>query len=168
MEYNEGLTQKIFFYFKYYGQEGLMKGIWFILYNAAFDLGEMVATAYDKKLKNFRQLLFIFMELEDILDKKKDWLARMGVRKSQLILAAYLYSKNERELLQIVVDDLKNDSFEMLIKWRDMLLAVKDKKFWEITDRGINFEYIDEEQKKALELFYEEYILPQPELFKQE
>ncbi|PCI27516.1 MAG: hypothetical protein COB67_08390 [SAR324 cluster bacterium] len=165
MDYSPKQAAKIFFYFKYYGEQGLMKGIWFILYNAAFDLGGMVATAYDKKMKNIKDLLFIFMQLEDTVDKKKDWLALMGVRKSQLILAAYLFSKGEETLVRIVVEDLKNESFDNLIKWRDMLLSLKDKKFWEITDRGINFEYIDEEQKKSLELFYKTYILSQPQAF---
>ncbi len=166
MDYDPKLTQKIFFYFQYYGQEGLMKGIWFILYNAAFDLGGLVATAYDKKMVNIKDLLYIFMGLEDKVDKKKDWLALMGVRKSQLILSAYLNSQGEDDLLHLIVEDLKNETYENLIKWRDMLLNVKDKKFWEITDRGINFEYIDEEQKQSLRNFYEKYILSQPEAFK--
>lgn len=158
-EYNPKLSQNIAFYFKYYGEIGLQKGISFVLYNAAFDLGSLVAKAFDKKLPNIREILLIFMELEDNIDKNKDFFALTGVRKSQLILATYLLSQGDTNLLPIIAEDLKNESFDFLIKLRDMLLAVKDRKYWEITDRGYNFEYIDDNQKEYLKLFYDKYIL---------
>ena len=68
----------------------------------------------------------------------------------------------------MVVEDLKNEPLSRLIKWRDMLLSVKDKKFWEVTDRGINFEYIDETQKEFLKVFYDDYILSQKDQFQAE
>ena len=164
-DYNPKLSQKIAFYFKYYGEIGLQKGIGFVLYNAAFDLGSLVAKAYDKKLPNIKEILLTFMELEDNIDKQKDYFALTGVRKSQLILATYLLSKGDTELLPIIAEDLKNESFDFLIKLRDMLLAVKDRKYWEITDRGYNFEYIDDTQKEYLKLFYDKYILSHKEDF---
>ena len=81
-------------------------------------------------------------------------------------MAAYLLSQGDPSLLPIIVEDLKHDTFSFLIQLRDSLLAVKDKKYWEITDRGYNFEYIDEEQKEYLNQFYEEYIISQKEEFK--
>ncbi len=161
------LSRRIAFYFKDYGEIGLIqKGLPFVMYNAAFDLGSMVARAYDKKLENIKEILLIFLELEDKVDKQKDAFAFMGIRKSQLILATYLLSKGDRLLLPIIVEDLKNETLDILVQLRDSLLAVKDKKYWEITDRGYNFEYIDESQKEFLMLFYNQYILSQPEVFK--
>lgn len=164
-DYNPKLSQNIAFYFKYYGEIGLQKGISFVLYNAAFDLGSLVAKAYDKKLPNIKAILLTFMELEDNIDKEKDFFALSGVRKSQLILATYLLSKGDKDLLPIIAEDLKNESFDFLIKLRDMLLDVKDRKYWEITDRGYNFEYIDDTQKEYLKLFYDKYILSHKEDF---
>ena len=160
--------KRILFYFKYYGQEGLQKGLWFVLYNAAFDMGTIISNAHERNVEDIKDLLLIFLQIEDVVDKKKDMLALMGVRKAQLILATYLLSKNETELVKMVVEDLKNEPLSLLIKWRDMLLSVKDKKFWEVTDRGINFEYIDETQKGFLKVFYDDYILSQKEQFKAE
>ena len=34
------------------------------------------------------------------------------------------------------------------------LLAVTDKYFWEIVDRGVNFDYLEPERKQALEQFF--------------
>ena len=166
-DYDVELSKKIIFYFKDYGEIALkQKNLPFVMYNAAFDMGTMVAKAHDKKLSNMKEILLTLMELEDKVDKQKDVFALMGIRKSQLILAAYLLSQGDPSLLPIIVEDLKHDTFSFLIQLRDSLLAVKDKKYWEITDRGYNFEYIDEEQKEYLNQFYEEYIISQKEEFK--
>ena len=166
-DFDPPLSRQIAFYFKDYGEIALQqKGLPFVMYNAAFDLGVMVAKAFDKKLKNIREILLIFLELEDKIDKSKDLFALTGIRKSQLILASYLLSQGDQKLLPMIVEDLKNDPFDFLIQLRDSLLAVKNRKYWEITDRGYNFEYIDEEQKKFLQLFYRQYILSQPAAFK--
>lgn len=167
-DYDIKLSEKILGHFKYYGQFCLGQGLGFVLFTAAFDLGGMVATAYDKKLDNIKDLLLIFMAVEDTVDRYKDNFVYTGIRNAQLILATYLLSQGDDELLPIVVEDLKTETLSQLVKWRDGLLAVKDRKFFEITDRGYTFEYIDENQKTYLKLFYEQYILSQPEVFKQE
>lgn len=167
-DYDSKLSAKILGHFLYYGETCLQMGLGFVLMTAAFDLGGMVATAYDKGVKNIKELLTIFMALEDKVDRKKDMVWYTGVRNAQLILATYLLSKGDKELLPIVVEDLKTETLNQLIKWRDDLLAIEDRKFWEFTDRGYRFEYIDENQKKYLKLFYEKYILSQPDVFRQQ
>jgi hypothetical protein len=165
-DYDPKLSEKILSHFKYYGEICLGQGLGFVMFTAAFDLGGLVATAYNKRLANIRELLLIFLALEDTVDRK-NMFVYTGVRNAQLILATYLLSQGDTELLPIVVEDLKNETLAQLIKWRDGLLAVKDRKFFEITDRGYTFEYIDETQKEFLKLFYQQYILSQPEAFKQ-
>ena len=167
-DYDIKLGEKILIHFKYYGEFCLGQGLGFVLFTAAFDLGGMVAKAYDKKLENIKDLLLIFMAVEDTVDKQKDMFVYTGIRNAQLILATYLLSQGDDSLLPIVVEDLKAETLEQLVKWREGLLAVKDRKFFEITDRGYTFEYIDENQKEYLKLFYDKYILSQPEVFKQE
>lgn len=165
-EYDTKVSAKILGHFLYYGEECLKQGLGFVLMTAAFDLGGMVATAYDKKIKNIKELLLIFMALEDKVDRVRDAFWYTGVRQAQLILVTYLLSKGDKELIPVVVEDLKNETLDQLVKWRDSLLAIEDRKFWEFTDRGYRFEYIDDNQKKFLKLFYEKYILSQPEVFK--
>jgi len=160
--YDEALSQKILFYIKYYGETCLQQGLFFVMYTAAYDLETLVAKAYEKGLANIKDLLTIFLGLEDNVDAKKDLFAFTGVRKAQIILATYLYSRGDRELIYMILDDLRAESVETLVAWRDALLGITNRKFWEITDRGVNMEYIDPEQKKYLARFYEEYILSQP------
>ncbi|MBU2510232.1 DUF2254 domain-containing protein [bacterium] len=165
-DYDTKLSKKILGHFLYYGETCMQQGLGFVLLTAAFDLGGLVASAYDKNVKNIKELLLIFMALEDKVDRKKDMFLYSGVRNAQLILATYLFSKGDTTLIPIVVEDLKSETLNQLKKWRDGLLAIEDRKFWEFTDRGYRFEYIDDVQKKFLKLFYEKYILSQPEMFK--
>lgn len=165
-EYDTKVSAKILGHFLYYGETCFQQGLGFVMMTAAFDLGSMVATAYDKKVKNIKELLLIFMALEDKVDRKKDMVVYSAVRHAQLILVTYLLSKGDEELIPVVVEDLKNETLDQMIKWRDGLLAIEDRKFWEFTDRGYRFEYIDDTQKKFLKLFYEKYVLSQPEVFK--
>ncbi len=165
-DYDDKLSERILGHFLYYGETCMQQGLGFVLLTAAFDLGGLVATAYDKQIKNIKDLLLIFMALEDKVDRNKDMFHYTGVRNAQLILATYLLSKGDETLIPIVVEDLKSESLSQLVKWRDDLLAIADRKFWEVTDRGYRFEYIDDTQKKFLKLFYEKYILSQPEKFK--
>ncbi len=164
-EYDTKLSERILGYFLYYGETCMQQGLGFVLLTAAFDLGGLVASAYDKSVKNIKDLLLIFLALEDKVDRKKDMFLYTGVRNAQLILATYLLSKGDKTLIPIVVEDLKSETLSQLKKWRDGLLAIEDRKFWEFTDRGYRFEYIDDVQKKFLKLFYEKYILSQPEMF---
>ncbi len=165
-DYDVSVAKKILSYFLYYGEQCLQRGMGFVHTTAAFDLGSLIATAYDKKLKNIKDLLLIFMALEDRVDRNKDMFVYTSVRNAQLILATYLLSKGDEILLPIIVEDLKSETLKQLISWRDTLLGITDRRFWEITDRGYTFEYIDETQKKFLKLFYEKYILSQPDVFK--
>jgi len=165
MDYDPKLTAKVLFYFKYYGETCLQQGLWFVMLTAAFDLGGMVGVAHDKQIENIEELLLIFMSLEDNVDAKKDFLAFDAVRKAQLILATYIFSKGETKLLDLVIEDLKSETFEKLLKYRDSLLAVQSKKFWEVTDRGYTFEYMEPDQKEALRQFFEQRIVPQKDVF---
>lgn len=164
--YDLDLAQKVLFYFKYYGQTAQQAGLWFILVTASFDLAALVEKAYERKLKNIDALMDTLLQTDDFLDRSKDILALKSVRKSQLKLAAYLVSRGEKRLVEKIVNDFKEqESFSLLIQLKDELLAVKDKKFWEVTDRGINFEYMDDDQKFFLNEFYESFILPAKDSF---
>lgn len=168
MDYDLEAAAKIFFYFKYYGETCLQQGLWFVMLTASFDLGSLVATAFNKKVDNLKRLLTIFMSLEDNIDASKDFLAFEAIRKAQIILATYIYSQGgDQELTDMVIEDLKTETVEKLIHYRDALLAVKSKKFWEVTDRGYTFEYMEPEQKEWLGKFFEAFILSKKDYFQQ-
>ena len=163
--HREELAHKIIFYFKYYGKTAFDMGIWFIFMVSAYDISSLLTKAFDMKAKNFLNLIGLFFD--DTFANTKHPIAQSGVRKAQLILAAYLFSKNADDIFleKIVTFFSKNETYEVTIGLQEQLLNVKDKKFWEVTDRGINFEYMDEEQKKYLQKFFERYITTNKEKF---
>ena len=63
-------------------------------------------------------------------------------------------------LVQRILDDLKDEPRDRMMAIRNEMMAVKDRKFWEVTDRGVDFFYIDDEQKKYVNQLYTQYIEP--------
>jgi hypothetical protein len=43
---------------------------------------------------------------------------------------------------------------------RNEMMAVRDRKFWEVTDRGVDFFFMDEDQKHYLNEFFTRYLEP--------
>ena len=50
---------------------------------------------------------------------------------------------------------MKLDTTDRLRSIRDELLSIRSKDFWEITDRGTNFDYVDDERKTRLREFFD-------------
>ena len=156
----EELAEKVISYFKYYGKIAYDIGLWFILMVSAYDIGFLLKKAFIKKVKNFAQLLEVFLSFDDVFSNQKHLIARAGVRKAQLIFAAYLFSNQaDPHLMQNIIQVFeKQETYHSITELKDQLLGIKNKKFWEVTDRGINFEYMNEEQKESLKFFFEKYI----------
>jgi hypothetical protein len=55
---------------------------------------------------------------------------------------------------------MKEEPQERMEAIRGEMLAVTDRKFWEITDRGVDFFFMEEEQKEHLNLLYSKYFEP--------
>ena len=50
--------------------------------------------------------------------------------------------------MQRIFQDLKSEPKARMTAIRKEMLAVQNRKFWEVTDRGVDFFYLDDEQKK--------------------
>ena len=49
---------------------------------------------------------------------------------------------------------MKDESPERLRSIRDEMLAIDSKDFWEVIDRGTNFDYVDDARKAKLREFF--------------
>ena len=164
----EDLAEKVIFYFKYYGKIAYDIGLWFILMVSAYDVGFLLKKAFTGKVKNFEKLLKVFLSFDDVFSSQNQPVARAGVRKAQLIFAAYLFShKASPKLIGNMVEVFEEqETYHSITELKNQLLGVKNKKFWEVTDRGINFEYMNEEQKQSLQKFFEKHISVNKKYFK--
>ena len=160
LDVDQKLAERIAFYFKYYGQIAQNYNIPLILITACFDLGYIVEKAYLRKVPNLDILINTFLEVDDTPATQSNEFELRSVRKAQLMFASFLLSKGDREIVVKIFEDMKEEPEERMEAIRTEMLAVTDRKFWEVTDRGVDFFYMDSEQKKFLNLFYEQYFDP--------
>ncbi|MDH4120265.1 MAG: DUF2254 domain-containing protein [Deltaproteobacteria bacterium] len=154
------LSEEIATFLQYYGQESIRGGIPFLMLVAAMDIGTLLENGFRQKTGGLDTLLNNFLAMSSSEDVRKVAFVHKGVRKAQVILAAYLMSTgNHKDALETIHQSLKTEKPEWLTEVRTELLAVNKKKFWEVTDRGgINFEYMEPAMKEWLKTFYKEYL----------
>lgn len=141
-------------YFKYYGLLSFSAKLPFILETVAYDLCSLNELAFDRKSAAARDILRIFLEVDKESEGEVQETSLRGVRKAQVKLAAYYLVKGDEELARVVYRDMAGERAERLASIRDELLNVVSADFWEISDRGRNFDYLDPKRKgKMLEFF---------------
>lgn len=157
---NPPLAEKIAFYFKYYGQTAQAYNIPLILITACFDLSTLLRRAYDRGVPNLQTLLTTFLEADDNPATQSNEFDLRSVRKAQLMFAAYLLSQGDTHYVHQIFVDTRSEPKDRMEQVRKEMMAVKDRKFWEVTDRGVDFFYMDEDQKRYLDQFFTQYLDP--------
>ena len=157
---DDKLVEKIAFYFKYYGQIAQNYQIPLILITASFDLVYLLEKAFLARVPNLENLIRIFLELDDNLQNKANEFELRSVRKAQLMFAGFLLSKGDETLVLRIFEDMKAEPRERMDSIRSEMMAVTDRKFWEVTDRGLDFFYTEDEIKQYINVFYSRYLEP--------
>lgn len=143
----------------YYGQTAHKAGLRFATETAAHDLAVLCERAFEHQSPCHQPLLGFFLAVDKINESPKagkgpEEQALRGVRKAQIRLGTYYLVKGAAAQAERIVADMRGEERERLDSIRAELEHVKDKEFWEITDRGINFDYLDGARKEKLdELF---------------
>jgi len=141
-------------YFRYYGQSAHAMGMGFVTETAAYDLSVLCERAFDSKSEAHADLLKIFLEVDKEAETKAEEKALRGVRKAQIRLATYYLVRGAEAEARTIFEDMRNEDRGRLQSIRLELLAVKSKDFWEVTDRGVNFDFLDAQRKAALGGFF--------------
>ena len=76
------------------------------------------------------------------------------MRKAQAKLATYYLLRGAEARARAIFDDMAHESPERLRSIRDEMLSVTAKDFWEVVDRGTNFDYLDDARKARLREFF--------------
>jgi hypothetical protein len=95
-----------------------------------------------------------FLELDRPLRVRSQESALLGVRKAQVKLAAYYIVHGEDAKARVISKDMQSEPVDRLLAIRHALENVTSKDFWEIIDRGRNFEYMPPAQRAALPTFF--------------
>jgi hypothetical protein len=141
-------------YFKYYAQLAFGMGLAFITETAAYDMCALNESAWSIKESPRSDLLKIFLELDKESETKEQERSLRGVRKAQVKLATFYLVNNDEESARKIFRDMSHEPTERLISIRQELENIESPEFWEIIDRGTNFDYLDPARKQTLQKFF--------------
>ena len=144
-------------HFKYYARLAHGIGLAFVTETAAYDLCALceIASALDATCHD--RLLAVFLEIDKEPETQAEERALRGVRKAQAKLASYYLLHDQSARARRIYDDMAAESPERLRSIRDEMLAITSKDFWEVVDRGTNFDYLSDERKQKLREFFSEF-----------
>ncbi len=155
LPYGEGrYAVEVARYFKYYGGVSFNVKLPFILETAAYDLCALNELAYEQDSPSARELLRIFLQVDRESESEVQETSLRGVRKAQVKLATFYLLKGEEALAREVFEDMLGESPERLASIRNELLAIQSPEFWEISDRGVNFDYLPPKRKRRMLQFF--------------
>jgi hypothetical protein len=143
----------------YYGHVSFDMKLTFVTETVAYDLSALCQAAHDAALPAEDAMLGLFLELDRPLRTSSQESALLGVRKAQVKLAAYFLTQRVEAKARVIADDMANEPRERLLAIRRALEGVTTKDFWEIIDRGRNFEYMPPAQRAELITFFSWFSL---------
>ena len=144
------------FYFKYYAQIAHGMDLAFITETIAYDMASLCERGFESGSSAHDEVLRMLLEVDKEAESQTQETALRGVRKAQAKLASFYLQQGptgEPHARQIFTD-MKDERPERLRSIRDELLGIKSKDFWEVIDRGTNFDYVDAERKAKLGVFF--------------
>jgi hypothetical protein len=140
---------------KYYGHTSFQMNLAFVAETVAYDISTLCALAHELHSTEEDAILHVFLDLDMPTTERAKELGLKGVRKAQVKLAAYYIAAGDLPRAEQIRDDMANEPKERLSAMRQELERVTTKDFWEIIDRGRNFEYMPPEQKQGMRTFFE-------------
>jgi hypothetical protein len=142
-------------FLKYYAHLSFSMKLTFVTETVAYDLATLCEVAHDQGSPAEDKLLDILLEVDQPEHEGSQTDAGLrGVRKAQVKLATYYLLKDAEPLARRIHADMAHERPERLRSIRDELHGVQAKDFWEIIDRGTNFDYLAPERKERLEVFF--------------
>jgi hypothetical protein len=160
----QGVLVEIAGHFKYYARLAHGIGLAFVTETAAYDMCALceMASAHDASCHD--RLLAVFLEIDREPETQAQESALRGVRKAQAKLASYYLLHDQPARARRIYDDMASESPERLRSIRDEMLAITSKDFWEVVDRGTNFDYLSDERKEKLRQFFADFasLAPAP------
>jgi hypothetical protein len=138
----------------YYGHVSYDMKLTFVTETVAYDVSTICQQAHELASDAQDAMLAQFLDLDRPLRSQSQESALLGVRKAQVKLAAYYLLKGEESKARQIASDMSHEPKARLDQIRGSLEGVTTKDFWEIIDRGRNFEYMPPEQRTQMTTFF--------------
>ncbi len=137
----------------YYGRTSYDMQLGFVTETVAYDVGALCELAHHHGGRD-EALLTQFLELDQPLRAKKQEHGLIGIRKAQVKLACYYLMAGAEDRARRIADDMREEPLDRRKAIREQLERVESKDFWEIIDRGRNFEYMPPPQRSQMATFF--------------
>jgi hypothetical protein len=153
----------------YYGRTSYDMQLTFVTETVAYDVSALCEFAHAPSMDLMKsrsgdtkrpgdldsKMLDMFLELDQPLRVKKQEAGLQGIRKAQIKLACYYLAVGAIDRARKIAEDMVGEDRDRLQAARDHLVKIESKEFWEIIDRGRNFEYMPPRQKQQMDKFFE-------------
>jgi hypothetical protein len=142
-------------YFKYYAHISYRMQLPFVTETCAYDACALCELAHELKSPSERRMLETFLEVDQpSRDEEAEETGLRGVRKAQIKLATFYLVKGAEPLARRIFEDMRSERPERLRSIREELLRVASEDFWEVIDRGTNFDYLTPERRREMNTFF--------------
>ena len=148
------LVVEIAHHMHYYGQVSYSAGLPFILETVAYDLCTLNEVAHARGGAALDELLHVFLTVDKEGEGEVHEAGLRGVRKAQIKLATYFLLQGDEPRARRIQLDMANEDRGRLASIQEELARVDSADYWEITDRGANFDYLTPERKQKLAEFF--------------
>ena len=140
-------------YMTYYAHIAYVKQVYFIAEIVAYDISMICETAYQNEVDYQNAIVSLLLEVDEVPDDKAQLETLRGVRKAQVKLATFYLLKGETAKAMMIRQDMADEPPERLNSIREELESVESATFWELEDRGYNFEFLPLERRLKLDQF---------------
>ena len=138
----------------YYGRTSYDMQLGFVTETVAYDVSSVCELAHQLGRAD-DEMLDLFLDLDQPLRARKQELGLQGIRKAQVKLACYYLEAGEPARARRIAHDMREEPLDRLQSIREQLERVESKDFWEIIDRGRNFEYMPPRQRGQMATFFQ-------------
>ena len=148
-------------FIKFYGQLAFTGQLAFLLETAAFDLCMLLEAAHARNANCHDRLLGVFLDVDREPEGDRTQEASLrGVRKAQVRLATCYLRASDEPHARRIWEDMRSEQPERLRSIRAELERVETQEYWEVSDRGINFEWLPPDRRATLARFFGWFDLP--------
>jgi hypothetical protein len=141
-------------YMRTYSNIAFEKGMVFITEVIAHDVAALCAKAFRADTKYHDDLLDTFLRVDDSTETANSDSTLQGVRRAQIKLATTYMIEGAESFARRIQADMRDEPADRMRGIWQQLAALHTPEFWEVNDRGSNFDYLSEDQKRQLPLFF--------------
>ena len=150
-------------FMRYYSNICYQRGLTFITEVIAHDVGTLCKIAFEHGNNIHEELVEVFLSVDEHAETSEQEKTLRGVRRAQVKLATTYLVESRDDLARRIAFDMDDEPKDRLQSIWTELHELDTGEFWEVNDRGSNFDYLTPIQKQQLPTFFSWFSALDPE-----